>query len=306
MDCLIVICVFVEVIDSGSQIVVVECLDMFWVMVLCYFVELEEWVGVCLLYCSICCLSLIDVGVELLLQCCEMFVVVDVMQVIGQICCDSLCGILCIISSLFFVQVWLICVVVVFVECYLGIVIDLQVNSQVVNLVEECIDLVLCIVNQFDFNLIVCCFGECCLVICVVLDYLCCYGILWCLEDLVLYNCLIYFYFGCSFWQFECDGELISVLVGGSFSVNEFIVLLEVVVVGVGISQQLLYLVVLLICSGCLVVLLLEWLLQVFGIYVVYVLCWQMLLVLWVLLDFLVEWMVVDLYWDEVGFLVLV
>lgn len=60
--------VFVEVVECGSFIVVVEVLDMLWVMVSCYLVEVEGWLGVCLLYWIICWVSLIGLG-EVVLVC---------------------------------------------------------------------------------------------------------------------------------------------------------------------------------------------------------------------------------------------
>lgn len=76
-------------------------------------------------------------------------------------------------------------------------------NNWFVNLVEECIDLVLCIINDLDLNLIVCLLFICYLVVCVVLSYLLVKGMLKILFDLVVYNCLIYFYFGKSLWYFD-------------------------------------------------------------------------------------------------------
>lgn len=77
-----------------------------------------------------------------------MLAVADAMQATGQTRRDSPRGTLRITSSLSFAQAWLTRAAAAFVERYPGTAIDLQVNSQVVNLVEERIDLALRIANQ--------------------------------------------------------------------------------------------------------------------------------------------------------------
>lgn len=172
MDRLTATRVFVEVIDSGSQTAAAERLDMSRAMVSRYLAELEEWVGARLLHRSTRRLSLTDAGAELLPQCREMLAVADAMQATGQTRRDSPRGTLRITSSLSFAQAWLTRAAAAFVERYPGTAIDLQVNSQVVNLVEERIDLALRIANQLDPNLIARRLGECRSVICAAPDYL--------------------------------------------------------------------------------------------------------------------------------------
>lgn len=301
MDRLTATRVFVEVIDSGSQTAAAERLDMSRAMVSRYLAELEEWVGARLLHRSTRRLSLTDAGAELLPQCREMLAVADAMQATGQTRRDSPRGTLRITSSLSFAQAWLTRAAAAFVERYPGTAIDLQVNSQVVNLVEERIDLALRIANQLDPNLIARRLGECRSVICAAPDYLRRHGTPRRPEDLALHNCLTYSYFGRSLWQFERDGEPTSVPVGGSLSANESTVLLEAAAAGAGISQQPLYSAAPLIRSGRLVALLPEWSPQVLGIHAVYASRRQMPPALRALLDFLVERMAADPHWDEAG-----
>ncbi|MGC3480283.1 oxidative stress response transcriptional regulator OsaR, partial [Pseudomonas aeruginosa] len=85
--------------------------------------------------------------------------------------------------------------------------IDLQVNSLVVNLVEERIYLALRIANQLDPNLIARRLGECRSEICAAPDYLRRHDTPRRPEDLALHICLTFSYFGGSLWQFERDGE---------------------------------------------------------------------------------------------------
>lgn len=195
MDRLTATRVFVEVIDSGSQTAAAERLDMSRAMVSRYLAELEEWVGARLLHRSTRRLSLTDAGAELLPQCREMLAVADAMQATGQTRRDSPRGTLRITSSLSFAQAWLTRAAAAFVERYPGTAIDLQVNSQVVNLVEERIDLALRIANQLDPNLIARRLGECRSVICAAPDYLRRHGTPRRPEDLALHNCLTYSYF---------------------------------------------------------------------------------------------------------------
>lgn len=190
MDRLTATRVFVEVIDSGSQTAAAERLDMSRAMVSRYLAELEEWVGARLLHRSTRRLSLTDAGAELLPQCREMLAVADAMQATGQTRRDSPRGTLRITSSLSFAQAWLTRAAAAFVERYPGTAIDLQVNSQVVNLVEERIDLALRIANQLDPNLIARRLGECRSVICAAPDYLRRHGTPRRPEDLALHNCL--------------------------------------------------------------------------------------------------------------------
>lgn len=211
MDCLMVMQVFVMVVDGGSLLVVVEQLDLLWLVVLCYVVELEDWVGVWLLYWIMWWFLFIFVGNELLLCCCQMLEYFEDMCYVFDMFDEMLCGFLCIMISIFFVQIQLIQVVVEYGCCYLGVVVDLLVLDCIVNLVEECIDLVICMINWLEFNLIVCLLGVCYLVICVMLDYFVCYGMLCKVEDLVLYNCLMYFYVGCSLWQFDLKKKKVRV-----------------------------------------------------------------------------------------------
>ncbi|MBH9349989.1 LysR family transcriptional regulator [Pseudomonas aeruginosa] len=301
MDRLTATRVFVEVIDSGSQTAAAERLDMSRAMVSRYLAELEEWVGARLLHRSTRRLSLTDAGAELLPQCREMLAVADAMQATGQTRRDSPRGTLRITSSLSFAQAWLTRAAAAFVERYPGTAIDLQVNSQVVNLVEERIDLALRIANQLDPNLIARRLGECRSVICAAPDYLRRHGTPRRPEDLALHNCLTYSYFGRSLWQFERDGEPTSVPVGGSLSANESTVLLEAAAAGAGISQQPLYSAAPLIRSGRLVALLPEWSPQVLGIHAVYASRRQMPPARRARLDFLVERMAADPHWDEAG-----
>ncbi|MCL0190546.1 oxidative stress response transcriptional regulator OsaR, partial [Klebsiella pneumoniae] len=91
-------------------------------------------------------------------------------------------------SSLSFAQAWLTRAAAAFVERSPGTAIDLQVNSQVVNLVEERIDLALRIANQLDPNLIARSLGECRSVICAAPDYLRRHGTPRRPEDLALHN----------------------------------------------------------------------------------------------------------------------
>lgn len=124
---------------------------------------------------------------------------------------------------------------------YLLMWVELLLVDCVVNLVEECVDIVVCILCVIDLVLIVWCLVLCCLVLCVVLLYLVECGVLMIVDVLVLYNCFIYYYVGKSVWYLKCDGCVIVVVVGGNISVNEVLLLLEVVCVGVGIVMLFIY-----------------------------------------------------------------
>lgn len=54
--------VFVKVVEQGSFVCVVELLEIFNVVVMCFIVDFEVYLGICLFNCLICCFLFMEVG----------------------------------------------------------------------------------------------------------------------------------------------------------------------------------------------------------------------------------------------------
>ncbi len=291
--------VFVTVVERGSQTAAAEHLDMSRAMVSRYLGELEAWVGARLLHRTTRRLSLTGMGDELLPRCREMLALADDLQDRGRRADDSPSGNLRIATSQSFASAWLAPALAEFVARHPAVTLDLQASSQAVNLVEERIDLALRITNQLDPNLIARRLATCRSVICATPAYLARHGTPQVPAELSRHNCLTYTYFGRSLWQFERDGEPLTVPVGGNLSANESSVLLEACLADTGIARQPLYAVAPLLRDGRLVALLPEYRVEALGIHAVYGSRRQMLPALRALLDFLAERLQADPHWDQ-------
>jgi DNA-binding transcriptional LysR family regulator len=291
--------VFVTVVERGSQTAAAEHLDMSRAMVSRYLGELEAWVGARLLHRTTRRLSLTGMGDELLPRCRAMLALADDLQDRGRRADDGPSGNLRIATSQSFASAWLAPALAEFVARHPAVTLDLQASSQAVNLVEERIDLALRITNQLDPNLIARRLATCRSVICATPAYLARHGTPQVPAELGRHNCLTYTYFGRSLWQFERDGEPLTVPVGGNLSANESSVLLEACLADAGIARQPLYAVAPLLRDGRLVALLPEYRVEALGIHAVYGSRRQMLPALRALLDFLAERLQADPHWDQ-------
>lgn len=297
MDRIIAAQVFVAIVERGSMINAAESLNMSRAMVTRYLSEMEKWSGARLLHRTTRKLSLTDAGENTLLRCRQLLQLAVDMESVAQEGDEALRGLLRLSCSQSFGQGAVVIAVAEFLARHPQLIIDMQLESRSVNLVEERIDLALRITNDLDPNLIARPLAHCDSVICASPAYLARHGTPRKPDDLALHNCLTYTYFGKSLWNFERDGKKSSVPVSGNLSANESLVLLSGAVEGVGIVMQPVYSVAPLIASGQLVRLLPEWKPQSLGIFAIYSSRRQMPVALRALLDFLVEWFAANPRW---------
>ncbi|KAB8309406.1 MULTISPECIES: LysR family transcriptional regulator [Rahnella] len=282
--------VFVAIVERGSMINAAESLNMSRAMVTRYLSEMEKWSGARLLHRSTRKLSLTDAGENTLARCRKMLSVAAEMASVADTGDEALRGLLRLSCSQSFGQGAVVIAVSEFLRRHPQVSIDLQLESRAINLVEDRIDLALRITNDLDPNLIARPLALCPSVVCASPAYLAAQGTPLHPQDLSVHNCLTYTYFGKSLWQFEHQGEKVTVPVSGNLSANESLVLLTGAVEGAGIVMQPYYSAAPLIASGQLVSLLEGWQPQEMGIYAIYASRRQMPAALRALLDFLVEW----------------
>lgn len=180
-----------------------------------------------------------------------------------------------------------------FMMLYLGVMFLLMVFDLLLNLWQDEIDFVICFVVLFDGVLIVCWFVINWCVLCVVLLFVECYGVLVDLYDLVCFLCnVIMIVFGLmNIWYFMCGDEvqIYMVFVLMVFEINDGGFMCEWMLCGYGIVLKLLWDIVDDVCVGWLCVLLFEWWYQDVLLYVIYYSKCYMVLCVCVLFDFFVE-----------------
>jgi Transcriptional regulator len=237
MDKFTAIKVFLETVERGSVSAASEHLDMSRAMASRYVAFMEEWAGARLLHRTTRKLTLTSAGTQLLPLCREMLNLAENMETTVAEQEGVPRGQLRITTSAVFAHPHMTSAVMAYLEQYPATSIDLQVVDRTVNLIEERIDLAIRITNNLDPNLIARKIGTCRSVLCASPAYLQKKGVPTSPQELTLHNCLTYAYFGQSLWQFEHQGQPISVPVQGNFSANEALVLLQAAVAGGGITM---------------------------------------------------------------------
>ena len=289
MDRIVAAQVFVSITERGSLIAAAEALDMSRAMVTRYLAEMEDWAGARLLHRTTRRLGLTAAGEATLARCRDMLALAEQMPAAADAVADEPVGMLRIACSQSLAQARLAAAVAAYLQQYPRTAVDLQIGNKATNLVEERIDLAIRITNQLDPNLIARPLGECASVICASPAYLKAHGTPQRAEDLARHNCLTYSYFGKSLWNFERDGELVSVPVSGNLSANESVVLLEAAAAGAGITMQPTFSAAPLLASGQLVAVLKKDKPQTLGIHGIYTSRQHQSATLRTMLDFLVE-----------------
>ncbi len=291
--------VFMTIAARGSLTGAGEVLDMSRPMVTRYLAEMESWAGARLVHRTTRRLSLTPAGEETLARCERMLEVAAEMAVPPDASADSPRGLLRIASSQSLAQEMLASAVADFLRRHPLAAVDLQIASRAVNLVEDRIDLAIRITNDIDPNLIARRLGQCDSVIVASPAWLAANGTPRRAEDLGQHNCLTYSYFGKSLWEFDRQGEHISVPVHGNLSANETQVLLAAAVEGAGIAMQPMYAAAPLIAQGRLVALLPRDVPQSLGVHGIYASRRQMSPLLRSMLDFLVERFADEAHWAQ-------
>ncbi|MHB2249508.1 LysR family transcriptional regulator [Pseudomonas fitomaticsae] len=298
MDRLQAMRVFVTVVDLGSQSAAADHLDLSRPVVSRYLAELEDWVGARLMHRTTRKLSLTAAGNEILPRCRQMLELSGDMQAAVSEPADAPRGLLRISVSTSFGQAQLADAMAAFVKAYPGVNIDLQMLDRTVNLVDERIDLAIRTSTDLDPNLIARRLTVCRSVICAAPAYLRDHPQPQRVEDLSRHNCLTHSYVGKSVWQFEEDGEPVSVAVQGNISGNESSTLLRATLAGAGVSMLPTYQAGVHVHSGELIRLLPHAEPRQMNIYAVYASRKHMPAALRCMLDFLVQRFPENPQWD--------
>lgn len=299
MDRLTAIRVFVSVVDLGSQSAAAEHLDLSRPVVSRYLAALEDWVGARLMQRTTRRLSLTAAGQETLPRCRQMLELAGDLQAVVSAPNDTPRGELRISVSTSFGQAQLMDALADYVKRYPGVKIDLQMLDRTVNLVDERIDLAIRTSNELDPNLIARRLSVCRSVICASPAYLREHPAPEQVQDLVRHNCLTHSYFGRSLWQFDVEGDVVSVPVQGNISANEAMTLQRAALAGAGIAMLPTYQTAAALRSGELVRLLPQARPQDLNLTAVYTSRKHMPATLRSMLDFLAERFTAEPEWDR-------
>lgn len=294
MDRIMAAQVFVAINERGSLIAAADVLDMSRAMVTRYLAQMEQWAGARLLHRTTRRLGLTAAGEATLARCRQMLEIAQTMHVTADTEALAPHGMVRIACSQSLAQASLANAVAAYLRQHPRVAVDLQIGNKTVNLVEERIDLAIRITNQLDPNLISRPLGNCPSIVCASPAYLQAHGTPQRAEDLALHNCLTYAYYGKSLWQFEHDGEPLSVPVSGNLSANDSVVLLHAAVEGAGITLQPAYSAMPLIAAGKLTALMPQYRPQSMGIHAIYTSRQHLSATLRSMLDFMVQWFAVE------------
>jgi DNA-binding transcriptional LysR family regulator len=248
--------VFVAVVDGGSQSAAAQRLDLSRPMVSRYLAELEAWAGTRLLHRTTRRSTLTAAGEEILAKSRHMLGLAQDVPVAVAAVDNSPRGLLRVTVSTSFGQAQLTNAMSEFVALHPAVTVDLVLLDRAVNLVDERIDLAIRITNDLDPNLIARRLTTCRSAICASPSYLQAHPMPRRVQDLAEHNCLTHSYYGKTIWEFDVEGEPVSVAVSGSISANDSIALAMAARCGAGIALLPTYVAGPLIRSGDLVALL--------------------------------------------------
>lgn len=220
-------CFFFVVMCEGSLFVVVCVLGMIQFSLGWYICVLEQQFGVVLFICLLQGLMFIEMVYELLLYVQVMVLVFVVMCCVVSVGIGELCGVVCVSVSEVIGGEVLFGMLVVFWEQYLGVVIELVLFNQFVDLLCKDVDLVVCMVQFIQQVLVVCKVGIIVLNFYVYWCYFKVYGMLQWFDQLVDYVligfdyelfyvcilCLVDLFFICEYFVLCIDSDLVGLVV---------------------------------------------------------------------------------------------
>ena len=271
MDRISAMRVFSEVVTRGSFTAAANTLGMSRAMVTRHIGELERWLGARLLQRSTRRLSLTEAGEACVVRSRQLLELVnDVEQVVGQRDTEPH-GLIRLLAGPAFGQTHLSAIVVDYLARYPRMRIDLVLGDENLDLIGERIDLAVRITNELDPALISRKLSTCRTVLCGTPEYLAKAGAPRTPEDLAQHNCLAYSLVEKSQWSFLRGGDERLVQVGGSFSANDVLALVQAVRAGGGLALLPNYVVAPMLHRGELVAVLPDWQPAALGIYGVYV-----------------------------------
>ncbi|EKT59393.1 LysR family transcriptional regulator [Providencia sneebia] len=297
MDRLTAVQVFISIVEHGSMSAAADKLDMSRAMVTRYLSEMEQWAGVRLLNRTTRRLSLTSAGEGVYQQALQLNALSLTLPVQQKYDANELTGLVRISCAQSLASQVLSEAITEFLNQYPNMAIDLNITNKAINLVEDRIDLAIRITNQLDPSLIAKPLSTCHSVICAAPAFFKDKKMPQKPEDLIPLECLTYNFFGRSLWNFEKEGKLSSVLVGGRLSANESVFLAQATLKGAGIAMQPYLSVKQYLESGELIQLLPDYTLQPLGIYAVYTSRQNMPTTLRAVLDFLGHWFKTSPYW---------
>lgn len=299
MDRIVAAEVFVRIAERGSMTAAAAALDMSRAMVTRYLAQMEQWAGARLLHRTTRRLSLTEAGEETLARCRRMLEVAAEMASAASACAEEPRGLLRVACAQSLAQDVLASAVADYLRRHPRAAIDLHIDARPVNLVEERIDLAIRITNDLDPNLIARRLTVCRSVVCASAAYLRERSAPRRVEDLGLHNCLTHSYHGKSLWEFERQGEPVTVAVSGNISANDSTSIVQAALCGAGVAMLPTFLAAPLIREDRLVALLPEVKPRELSIHAVYASRKHMSAALRTMLDFLAQQFAPEPAWDN-------
>jgi len=289
MDHLSAIRTFIQIADHGSLTRAADSLDLSRAMVSRHLEGLERWLGARLLHRTTRRVSLSEAGQEALPRLRQMLELASDVQSVAGARRTEPTGKLRITTSLSFATSSLTQAVVEFQSRYPRIEIELVTLDRAVDLVGERIDLAVRITNHLDEGVVARRLATCRSVLCASPAYLQRRGQPERPEDLAAHECITHSFGTRAEYRLRQAGRLTTVIVKGSISSNETLVLRQAALAGAGVAMLPTYFVVDDLARGALVRLLPDHEPEPLGIYAVFLSRQHQPQPLKLLIDFLAE-----------------
>lgn len=245
---------FIRVVEMGSMVVVVWCLDCMWVQVSKQIVDLEWVFGVQFIECLICKFVLMFFGEVFYQYVLCMLEIIWSIEIVVKNFGDKFCGVLWISVLIIFGWMYIVLLLLCVVVKYFDFSCELVLIDQLVDLFDDNIDLVLCMIKVLFEDVVVKKLVLLKWMICGLLVYFVVYGELKMLQELVGYSCFSFFVNDVVWeWVFiDGQGNEIKVLVGSWMQFNNIDCVFDVVLCGDGLVILLVYFCCLELVCGCL------------------------------------------------------
>lgn len=297
-DRLKAIAVAVEIADRGSLTAAADALDISRAMASRALAALEAWLGARLFHRTTRQLRLTQAGTEALSRFRAILTIEDELRATLDKHRTAAGGHIRVTCSPSFAHSFLAGAVVEFVAQHRGVIVDLMVSDQALDLVEHRIDLAIRISNTLDSALIARRLSVCRSVLCATPAYLASRGTPTHPSDLAAHECLTHQFVGQNSWTLGAGDGAVTVPVSGAICSNEAAALLTAVQGDAGIGLLPTYLVAPLLRSGALVEVLPDFPPAAMGINGVYTSRQQMPAAVRAFIDFLADRLAGEPPWD--------
>ena len=272
MDSLTDVAVFVRVVERGSFTLAADELELSRAVVSKYVSRLEERLGARLLHRTTRRLSLTEAGAALFeASRAAIERIEEAEEAVAQLQSEPR-GRLKVSAPMSFGILHLGAPIAEFARAHPRVTLDMRLDDRFVNLVEEGVDVAVRIGALTDSSLVARRLATTSMVVCAAPSYLAERGEPEVPEDLPAHDCLLYSYLStANVWRFAApDGREIPVAVGGSFRINNGIVLAEAAAAGQGVLMAPSFYVAPMLRSGRLKRVLGDYTLPELGIHAVY------------------------------------